>query len=212
VDLALNLNGAGQAFVNALSLANVSMYYIWTGFSLTPTMSAGYPTHVLTPYQSGNSWGAVTFRMRLPSRSSLFGPVRMTISLPSFLSITNSSDTNTGWMLSNQWRRYLQYAVAPGYLPSSATATCTAGTNCLTANGLPGASFPTTNDKRVLLVFAGRALPADATSIPVFSAQTHHTALLADYYEGANSIADTVFTHQQGATRSFNDKIVVVAP
>jgi len=212
VQISLNLNSAGQAFVDALSIANVSMYYISIGFSLTPTMSGGYPTHSLTPYQSGNSWGTVTLRMRLPTWTSSYGTVKMQISLPSFLAITTSGDANTGWMISNQWHRYLQYSVASGYLPSSASGSCTAGTNCLTANGLPSNSFPATNDKHVLLTFAGRALPADASAMPVFAAQTHHSSSLSDYYEGANSVADTTFTHQQGATRSFNDRVVVVAP
>ena len=207
IQIALNLNGAGQAFIDALSISNISLTYISNGFTLTPTMSIGYPTHTLSPYQSSNSWGTITVRMRLPTRTTAYGTVRMRISVPSFLAITSPSDSTTGWMLSNQWHRYLQYSVASGYLPNSASGSCTAGTNCLTVNGLPS-SFTSSNDKRVILAFGGRALAADTG----FTAQSHHTSSLADYFEGANAIVDTLFTHQQAASRSFNDKIVVVAP
>lgn len=207
IQIDLNLNGAGQAFIDGLSISNISLTYISNGFTLTPTMSVGYPTHTLSPYQSGNSWGTIRVRMRLPTRTTTYGTVRLRISLPSFLAITSTSDATTGWMLSNRWHWYLQYAVAAGYLPDSASGSCSAGTNCLTASGLPS-SFASTNDKRVILVFAGRALAADTG----FTGQTHHSSLLADYFEGANAIADTMFTHQQAASRSFNDKIVVVAP
>ena len=203
--------GAGQAFVDAVSLSQISLTYISNGFTLTPVANTFSATHSLSPYQSGNAWGTVTVRFRLPTRTTAYGTVRLRISIPSFLAITSSSDSTTGWMLSNQWHRYLQYAVATGYLPNSASASCTAGTNCLTVNGLPS-SFTSSNDKRVILAFGGRALAADPSASPAFAAQTHHSSSLADYFEGANSIADTLFTHQQAASRSFNDKIVVVAP
>lgn len=220
IQISVNLNGAGQAFVDAVSLSNLSLKYVIFG-SNVGTIADFSVTHSLSPYQSGNSWGTVTLQFKLPTRNTLFGNVRLQISLPSFLAITTSGDANTGWMISNQWHRYLQYSVASGCLPNSSlanscpvvpTVPCNVNTGCLTANGLPSGSFPNNNDKRVLLTFAGRALPADASAMPVFAAQTHHSSSLSDYYEGANSVADTTFTHQQGATRSFNDRVVVVAP
>ena len=59
------------------------------------------------------------------------------------------------------------------------------------------------NNKRAILVFAGRSL--NGTARP--------SSNLADYLEGQNSTpADFIFEHRQGSPTSINDRVVVVAP
>ena len=71
--------------------------------------------------------------------------------------------------------------------------------SCLKVNNLPSP----TNNKRAILVFAGRALDG----------QTHPSGSLASYLEGENSTpADFIFEHRAGNPTAINDRVVVVLP
>ncbi len=69
-------------------------------------------------------------------------------------------------------------------------------------SNLSPVTYPTPDDKRAILVFAGRAL-----------ANTRPSANLSDYLESQNSTpADFIFEHRQGSPTSINDRVVVLAP
>lgn len=123
---------------------------------------------------------------------------------------SDSLDTydSASWFIKQQWYRQTYYAVAPGFLPAGG-GSCTAGTNCLTVSGLPS-SYATPNDKRAILVFAGRALNGSARP----------SSTLGDYLEGENATpADNSFAHfasttttSGGTTSTVNDRVIVIAP
>jgi hypothetical protein len=117
---------------------------------------------------------------------------------------TDMSDPDDGWFISNQWYRQTYYAVSPGHLPGGG-ATCAPlpGTpSCLTVTSLRP-SYATANDKRAILILAGRSL--NGTSRP--------SSNLGDYLESENSTpADYKFVHRAGIPTTANDRVVVVAP
>ena len=102
------------------------------------------------------------------------------------------------WFIANRWYRQTYYAVAQGYVPGG-IGSCTAGGTCLTVNNLP-APF---NNKRLILVFAGRALDGS----------TRPTNNLANYFEGENFTPnDLIFEHRSGVPTAINDRVVIVSP
>jgi len=69
----------------------------------------------------------------------------------------------------------------------------------LKVNNLPSP----TNNKRAILVFAGRAL----------NGSTRPSGTLGDYLEGQNSTpADFIYEHRKGVPTTINDRVVVVSP
>jgi hypothetical protein len=137
------------------------------------------------------------------STTSAARAMRVTIPGVTASALTNSSDVNAGWFITNEWYRQTYYAVSPGHLPGGG-ASCTAlGTpSCLTVNNLP-TSYAQINDKRAVLILAGRAL--NGSSRP--------SATLSNYLEGENlTPADFIFTYQAGVSTSANDRVIVVAP
>jgi len=127
---------------------------------------------------------------------------RMVVTIPSVVasSLTGSSDADAGWFVKNEWYRQTYYAVSPGFLPGGG-ATCAAGSTCLTVNNLPS-SYTTANDKRAILIFAGRALTG-----------AHPSANLAYYLEGQNQTpSDRIFTHRYGSASTLNDRAIVLSP
>ena len=113
-----------------------------------------------------------------------------------------STDPTDGWFIKGQWYRQVYYSVAPGYLPGG-SGSCTAGTTCLTVSGLSSTTYPTTDDKRAVLVFMGRTL----------NGSTRPSVTLADYVENQNaSTGDRVFEHISAVSSSINDRVIVVAP
>lgn len=123
--------------------------------------------------------------------------------------ISSASDTDAGWFIKQQWYRQTYYAVSSGFKPVGGSA-CTAGSTCLTVNGLPS-SYLTSNDKRAILVFAGRKLS---------STMTRPSSTLGDYLEGENATpADSIFQHfstttstSGGTSYSVNDRVIVLGP
>jgi len=138
--------------------------------------------------------------------------VVITVPTPQFQAWTDATVV-TNWFVRNRWYSQVYYAASPGYVPTAAIAagaggTCTvAGTpTCITVSNWPATP---TNDKRAILVLAGRNLAGGA-----------RTFTIANYFEGANSVATPSYTTPapdylfQWGLRSpvFNDKVVVVAP
>ena len=127
-------------------------------------------------------------------------------------SITDSSLVNAGWFIKNEWYRQTYYAVSQGYLPSGG-GSCTPGSTCLTVNNLAPLSFTplvpaTANDKKAILVFAGRALTG-----------LRPTMILTNYLEDQNQTPDDqIFVHKfkspSGITPiiASNDQVIVLSP
>jgi len=164
------------------------------------------PTRTFVARPNG---GTLTYIGRLQPAASNGRQVTITVLLPSpatnYLPIISSdpgTNPNGAWFIANQWYRQTYYAVSDGWVPSGVGA-CNpppgAAPLCLTVNNL---SAPI-NNKRAILVFAGRALDG----------HTHPTGNPADYLEGENSTpADLIFEHRSGPSPTINDRVVVVAP
>ena len=131
----------------------------------------------------------------------------MIVTIPDVVvsTLTSTADAAAGWFTANEWYRQTYYAVSPGYLPGVG-GSCTplpGAPSCLTVSNLSPVTYPTPNDKRAILVLAGRSL--NGTARPSSS--------LSNYLEGQNSTpADFIFEHRQGSPTSINDRVVVVAP
>ena len=152
--------------------------------------------------------GLVRFRGRLQNAGSpsggTGGTVFITVSVPGYMPITNSADPTVGWFITNQWYRQTFFAVSPGFAPGGGGAcsllpAAPPPPSCLMVNNLPSP----TNNKRAILVFAGRALNGSARP----------SGTLSDYLEGQNSTpADFIYEHRAGNPTAINDRVVVVSP
>ena len=130
--------------------------------------------------------------------------MRVTIPVVVTSPLISSSDTTAGWFIKNEWYRQTYYAVSPGYLPGGG-ASCSAGSTCLTVNNL-SSSYTTTNDKRAILIFAGRALTG-----------SHPSSNFAYYLEGVNNTtaqapANRIYTNRYGSAATINDQAIVLSP
>ena len=118
------------------------------------------------------------------------------------------------WFISNQWYRQTYYAISTGLAPGGvgscnpvpAPPTAPITPSCLMVKNLPP-SYATSNDKRAILVFAGREL----------NGLTPRPANLANYLEGANLTAANgttpfVYEHRAGVPTTINDRVVIVSP
>jgi len=160
----------------------------------------------------------ITYTGRLQNADTTNNRVTITIPLPaSYLPrLTNPSSTNPNiaWFLSNQWYRQTYYAISTGFAPGGvgscnpvpAPPTAPITPSCLMVKNLPP-SYATSNDKRAILVFAGREL----------NGLTPRPASLANYLEGANltaanSTTPFVYEHRAGVPTAINDRVVVVSP
>jgi hypothetical protein len=113
--------------------------------------------------------------------------------------ILYTSNTTFAWFYRNRWHESMYYAVAAGNAPSG-TGTCTAGTNCLSVNGLTPS-----NTQRSLVVIPGPRLAALAQSRPPIS--------VSDWLEGSNADGNSTFALRDAAAminRTFNDHIAVI--
>jgi hypothetical protein len=174
------------------------------------------PTETFAARAAG---GAVTYTGRLYPAGAEGGRVTITVPLPpaastNYLPIVSGNpgpaginpNPNGAWFIANQWYKQTYYAVSPGFAPGgvplASPATCSplpATPSCLKVSNLP-APF---DDKRVILVLAGRALDG----------QIHPSGILGDYLEGQNATpADLIFEHRAGNPTTINDRVVVVSP
>jgi hypothetical protein len=154
--------------------------------------------------------GVIEYTGRLQNAHDMNFQVTITIPLPApkYLPIASGDpavNPTGSWFISNQWYRQTYYAVSPGYVmggvPFPNPATCSPTPSCLTVNNL----VAPTNDKRAIIVLAGRALDGqDRIGSP---------GNLLNYLEGQNSTpADLIFEHRAGPSPTINDRVVVVAP
>jgi hypothetical protein len=112
-------------------------------------------------------------------------------------SLLDANNATTGWFVRNEWYRLLHYATVSSQtaavLPAG-TPGCTTGTNCLTVTNLSPA-----NNKRGLLVLAGRAL----------NGQTRPNATATNYLEAGNATGAYI-KKNVSPVGGFNDRFVVI--
>jgi hypothetical protein len=180
------------------------------------------PTRTFVARSAG---GALTYTGRLQPAgpSGTNGGVFITVPLPdpagtNYLPIVSSNpgpgginpNPNGAWFIANEWYKQTYYAVSLGFAPGGvavgSASTCSplpATPSCLKVNNLP-VPF---DDKRVILVLAGRAL----------NGSTRPSGTLANYLESANLTAENdttpfIYEHRAGAPTFINDRVVVVSP
>lgn len=186
--LQATVNGVGMGFAGAKpQIADVNV---------NPSSWSNQTISVSNVLADGSATLTYTARLRPGA-----GPKTDTIAIPiAYSALLSPSDPVAGWFIANNWHYLTYYAVSNGYTPGGGNA-CNPlpGTpSCLTANNMAAPN----NDKRALLVLAGRAL----------AGQNRPSAALADYLEGQNATpADFVYEKNQ-RTAAFNDRIIVVAP
>jgi hypothetical protein len=152
----------------------------------------------------------VSFSGRLHNAGGVGNRVTITIPAPTTYDTITGSDWNvspdTAWFVANEWFRQTYYAASPGFLPAGGNA-CTNPPPCLQVNNLRPSYTPPSNNKRAVLVLAGRAL----------NGAVRPTSSLADYFENANLTAANgatpyVYENRVGTPASINDRVVVVFP
>lgn len=152
----------------------------------------------------------VSFTGRLHNAAGVGNRITITIAAPTTYDTITSGDwgvsPDTAWFVANEWFRQTYYAVSPGFLPAGGNA-CTNPPPCLQVSNLRPSYTPPSNNKRAVLVLAGRALNGAARP----------TSSLADYFENANLTAANgatpyVYENRVGAPTSINDRVVVISP
>lgn len=167
-----------------------------TGRTLSAAFNSdGSATITFTGTLSGNGTLGAFF-----CPGALFGIFcyKRTFSLPirifSDHPFVNSANTDVAWFYDNEWYKLTYYAVAAEFT-ASGTQSCSAP-NCLTVTN---SSAPTDN-KRALLIFAGRAIRT----------QSRPSGTLADYLESENlTPVDSTFVTLKPSLES-NDRTIVV--
>lgn len=174
------------------------------------------PISITTTTPHGFSTGAAVTISGVNGNAAANGSWTVTVTDSTHLTLDGSTGSGnytsggtmspaaTWWFTANEWYRQLYYAVSPGHLPGGGGACIPSGSpSCLTVSNLSPVTYPTPNDKRAILVFAGRTV----------NGSTRPSSSLNNYLEGENSTpADSIFEHRQGLPTSINDRVVVVAP
>ena len=155
------------------------------------------------------------------SSSSFTRTMRVTIPEVVASSLTGSADPIAGWFIKNEWYRQTYYAVSGdpaavvaanrGLLPGGVGACGGSGATCLTVNHLPS-SYTVANDKKAILIFAGRALTGSRPSS--YAADGSH---FAAYFEDVNlttakTPTNRIYTHTFGSASTVNDRAIVLSP
>lgn len=103
------------------------------------------------------------------------------------------------WYIANEWYRFIQIAIAPGYQPGGANS-CAAANSCFSIS---------TNGSTTQSALAGVVLSAGKT----LTSQTRHNTTLGNYFEGGNTSPTTLsFARQNPVSDTFNDQAVAIAP
>jgi len=164
-------------------------------------VTADPPSATLNPNPDGSA--TVTVSGRLPNIDSMAWDnwaqfkIRLERQIIGDHALLDATDATTGWFVRNEWYRLLYYAVAQGETAASvASLPCTPGTNCLTVMS----AGVQENNKRALVLLAGRSLPN----------QARPSTALANFLESTeNTNLDTLF-EQPRIDASVNDRAIVI--
>ena len=213
IQLQATLLNAAKTFVNVAAPGDETIMDSGGGVRGWSNTISPNPWIVDSTLQA-NGNGAVVFAGRLINAASMGNAATITLPAPSYHPISDSADTTSGWFIANQWYRQTYYAISTGLAPGGvgscnsvpAPPTAPITPSCLMVKNLPP-SYATSNDKRAILVFAGREL----------NGLTPRPANLANYLESANLTAANgttpfVYEHRAGVPTTINDRVVVVSP
>lgn len=182
VQITATANDVARAFRGTISVPDLT---VTNGGAATLSMALS----------GGNSEATATVNVTWPI--SLAALTTVEVRIPHLQDATVLSDSRYTWFWSNNWHRYTYYAIAPGARAGAASPCAGAGDpDCLTVTGLP-ASTGNTDDKRLVLVLSGRALPG----------RTQPSGSRNDYYESDNQTnGDESFLSATTST-PFNDRV-----
>ena len=185
-----------------------------SAYSLQGTGLAGIGSHTISHGLLADGSDTILYQAPLASVASCIVDTTRTLTLPApsqwpswgdpvfanMLTAPSTSDP-TYWFIQNQWYKQTLYALASGMGPGGA-ATCTPP-NCISVT-LPDSTVA--NDKRVILMLAGRAMSTQSRS----TAGERTTA--SNYFEQGNAtITDRAFEIRK-RDKTFNDGFAFVAP
>jgi hypothetical protein len=148
------------------------------------------------------------------------GRVRVRIPVPTAYDVVTSTDLvnnpDNAWFILNEWFRQTYYAVSAGHLPGGGQACTLLPTTppslsasppfyCLRVTNLRPALATPDNNKRAIIILAGRSL----------NGVNRPTSNLAAYFENANLTAANgtspfVYENRVGLPTSINDRVVLV--
>jgi hypothetical protein len=193
---------AGRMFSVPPNLASVV-------FGIFPSCGAGCtavsPSLSASLDNQGN--GIIAYKATLPINCTSCSYI-VSVAIPDVIgtTVTSAADASAGWFIANEWYRQTYYSVSDGYLPggSGSCSPLPASPSCLTVKNLSPA-YATANDKRVILILAGRSL----------NGSTRPSSTVGDYLEGVNATFASnpyIFENRIGVPTSINDRVVVVSP
>lgn len=160
---------------------------------ITISINGGPPSPASTGSYTGfvSNWdgsGVMSFQVSFPFLT-VASSVSIRVPNPSDALL---ADSRSAWYVNNGWDRYTYYGVSRAATFDPGFSICNPGgdvSGCLTVNGMPAPN----NDKRLVLVLMGRALPG----------QTWGTTNPADYLEG-----NTIPGNATVGDRSYTDAVV----
>ena len=164
----------------------------------------------LTASLDSQGHATIAYQATLPTDCTSSCSYNITVIIPDVKggTATNSSTllSSGAWFLANEWYRQTYYTVSPGYQPGGggACSPLPASPSCLTVKNVSPTYAPG-DDKRAILLFAGRSL----------SGNPRPSALFSDYLEGVNATFASnpyIFENRIGVPTSINDRVVVVSP
>lgn len=204
---------AGDVSNAGLSLAVISPT---TATDVTVTSSGGTARSMSSKSVAGslksNGRGSLTFsgtHSYSNYRTSAFTRT-MVVTIPDRVGVsatTSATDATAGWFINNEWYRQVYYVVSTGHLPGGGNSCSTsASPRCLTVSGLPSATYPTSNDKRAILILGGYAM----------GGATRPSGTLSNYLEGNNATPGSAngytYAHTVGSVKTTNDRVIVLSP
>ncbi len=149
---------------------------------------------------NATSDATVTIDLSWPANLLILGIGQTaSVDIPHLQNAQLHSDSRITWFRNHGWHRYTWYAVSPDETANNTNplqACAAAGDpGCLTVEGLAAASG-STNDKRLVLVLAGRPL----------AGKTQPSADPTNYFEAQNATLDAVYETRANSD-TLNDRV-----
>ena len=174
---------------------------VGTGFRDAPGVAANLlvTNGTGTVSNSLRSDGSARTRIEVtPSLPAGIVTVQLTINAGDSIIDNIATNSTYSWYFRNGWHKLSLYVVSQGFAPGAVGACGSPNPVCLTINDV---IYPATG-KYAALILAGRAL----------SGQARPNATLANYLEGENLLPLDETLRRGGASRTINDRVVIVAP
>jgi hypothetical protein len=167
--------------------------------STTTNISATDTVNSVGMALSTSGAATITAKVTFPASISFFQTAEVRIpNVADAQFLTNTSDTNyksIAWFQTNKWYQWTYYGVAQGWT-AGRTGSCTAGTDCLSIT----TGTVTANDKKLVLVMAGRNLTS--------TAQPNTDP--SKYLESKTVFPSSMYT-ASSMSNTFNDRLIACA-